>query len=399
MNNTLKTLISVRQPGWTLDRCFYVDQKIFEADLRQVFQRGWLFVGHISQVRTPGDYFTYSVGNDSIIIIRGRDLEVHALFNVCRHRGSLICAQAAGNSKALVCPYHQWVYDTDGSLLNARLMPETFDKSQFGLKRAEVRVLQGLIFVSLNDAPPDFEPFANALQPRLKPHGLEQAKICHARHYEVEANWKLVVENSRECYHCGAGHPQYCRAIGFAAAIDLKHITEENESIAAEQEAQLRLLGIETSTIPFLPDSWFHCRRFFFRNGFETESLDGRPVAPLMGTIPHRQSGVLAVVTLPNFLLEANGDYAMTMRFTPAGPSRTNVDVSWLVHEDASEGKNYDVERVTAFWRMTSEQDWKLCEDNQAGVNSSRYSPGPYSPDEAGVEHFVQWYSKQLDGE
>jgi Rieske 2Fe-2S family protein len=127
-----------------------------------------------------------------------------------------------------------------------------------------------------------------------------------------------------------------------------------------------------------------------------TESMDGKPVAPLMGGIGDYSSGVFAIVALPNLLLEANPDYVMTLRIAPAAPRLTVAEVSWLVQADAREGVDYDLDRLTEFWRLTSEQDWKLCENNQRGVNSRYYRPGPYAPDEGGVEQFVDWYVKRV---
>ena len=165
--------------------------------------------------------------------------------------------------------------------------------------------------------------------------------------------------------------------------------------MSAEREPRLKRLGLDASPVPFLPDTWYHCRRFFLRDGFASESLNGQSVAPVMGTLPDRDVGVLAVVTLPNFLLEISNDSAMAMRLSPVSPQCTQMQMQWLVRQDAVEGVDFHVENVMGFWRMTAEQDWKLCEDNQAGVNSSRYLPGPYAPDERGLEHFVQWYWKQ----
>jgi Rieske 2Fe-2S family protein len=256
--------------------------------------------------------------------------------------------------------------------------------------------MEGLIFVSAADAPPDFERLRERIEVRLRPHDLSRAKVCHRKRYEIAANWKLVVENSRECYHCGVGHPQYCRAVGFAAALGSATLQAEHAAIETERKREVRELGLETEEIPFFPDSWYHYRRFFLRSGFVTESMDGQPVAPLMGNLPDRNTGVFAVVTLPNLLLEASRDYVMTLRLTPKGPLLTEAEVCWLVRADAREGLDYDVDRLTEFWRLTSEQDWELCEDNQKGVNSSKYAPGAYGPAESGVEHFLRWYVKQL---
>src|SRR5438105_383162 len=112
--NTIATdlpkLIAQRRAGWSLERPFYTDASIFARDLERVFMRYWLFAGHVSQVKKPGDYFLFQIGNESLIIIRGQDDQVHALFNVCRHRGSRICLEESGNKRSLVCPYHQWVF-------------------------------------------------------------------------------------------------------------------------------------------------------------------------------------------------------------------------------------------------------------------------------------------------
>jgi len=104
----------------------------------------------------------------------------------------------------------------------------------------------------------------------------------------------------------------------------------------------------------------------------------------------------MAVVMLPNLLLEISSDYAMALRFTPATPLTTHAQAQWFVRGDAVEGRDYDLPRLTEFWRLTCEQDWKLCEDNQAGVQSRRYQPGPYAPDEKGVRHFIDWYLGSL---
>jgi Rieske 2Fe-2S family protein len=392
----LERFVSSYQPGWSLEQSFYADPTLFEIDIKKVFMRYWLCAGHVSSIPRPGDYFTCEIADESIIVIRADEEHIHALFNVCRHRGSRICTEEAGHAKKLVCPYHQWVYERDGSLVHARHMPADFDLSGFGLHRAHCRVAEGLIFISLANEPEDFSPFERDIVPRLRPHNLWRTKVCHKATYHIRANWKLVVENSRECYHCGAGHPQYCRAVGFAAAIDSNIAAEQEYLIGASQRLLLGEQGIDANPVPFLPGSWHHCRRFFLRDNFATESMDGKPVPPLIGSITDAAVGVLAVVALPNLLLEVSSDYAMLMRLAPISPQVTRADMEWLVTQDAVEGRDYEVSRVTEFWRLTAEQDWKLCEDNQAGINSGRYQPGPYTPVESGVAHFVDWYREAL---
>jgi len=392
----LADLIARRRPGNSLEQLFYADPRIFDIDTDRIFRRYWLYAGHSSRIPNRGDYFLCEMANESILIIRDQNLQIRALYNVCRHRGSRITTLPTGQIKSLVCPYHHWTYKLDGTLLAARHMPEDFDKSPYGLHRAHVRVVEGLIFVSLAESPPDFAPVERDITPHLRPQGLERAKVCHTRQYEVRANWKLIVENFRECYHCGPAHPEYCRIVGFASGIDSPRIAAENEAMTAEREAHWGKIGLETRHIDFTPSTWHLAIRFPLRKGFVSQSLDGQAVAPLMGTYTERDMGALAVVVYPTFWFEASSDYAVTMRFIPAGTTLTNVEMNWLVNQDAVEGVDYEVERVIAFWRATGEQDWKICEDNQAGVHSSRYEPGPYSPIESDVEVFIGWYLDQV---
>jgi glycine betaine catabolism A len=392
---SLISMVQARRPGCSLNRAFYTDGAIFAADLERVFGTSWLCVGHVARIPRPGDYFTCEIGDDSLIIIRGDQGEVHALFNVCRHRGSRVCLQESGHAKKLVCPYHQWVYNSNGTLNTARHMPSEFDASTFDLVRACCEVIEGLIFVCFQQ-PPDFQSLVREIVPRLGPHGLGCAKIGQTRKYEVKANWKLLMENSRECYHCGVGHPQYCRAVGFAAGIDSPQAAKQDQLMEVARQEQLRREGIDPAPVQFAPDSWYACRRYFLREGFQTESMDGRAVAPVMGRLPGRHVGVLAVLVRPNLQLEVNPDYAVVIRFMPRAARLTSVEMDWLVRPDAIEGRDYDLQRLTEFWKLTAEQDWKLCENNQSGVNSSRYQPGPYAPHESGVECFIQWYLHQL---
>jgi Rieske 2Fe-2S family protein len=387
-----KALLASRRPGWSLPQPFYTDEGVLRLDMEKIWRRYWLYVGHTSQITQPGDYFTYTLGSDSLLIIRDDSGQINALFNVCRHRGSLLCSEASGQVKKLVCPYHQWVYERDGALSSAKQMPDDFDKSQFGLHRAHVQVLEGLIFICLAANPPDFAPTARDYLAHLRPYELERTKVCFSKRYEVKANWKLITENFRECYHCPVGHPEYCRIV-FGQG--LPQTISRGEHVAERMQHYQRL-GLETADVQFTPDIWYHCSRYPFAPGFTTQSLDGQPVAPLLGRLTDRDAGIFAIVQYPNFWLEASSDHVWIMRMTPLSATASEIALSWLVREEAVEGVDYQVERVRGFWSTTGEQDWKLCEDNQAGILSSRYEPGPYAPEESEVEKFVLWYLKQL---
>jgi glycine betaine catabolism A len=395
MSADLSNLIRRRAPGKSLPREFYVDRRVFEEDLRRVFHTNWLFAGHSCDIPEPGDYFLLEVGEEELIILRDKSGDVRAHFNVCRHRGSRIATRPRGRARSLVCPYHQWVYALDGCLTNARLMGDNFDADRYRLRPAAVRELAGLVFVCLlpGDDTPNFDPVFEAIEPQLRPHGLQGAKVVARDRYEVRANWKVLVENNRECYHCRVSHPEFCMS-NYDLGLPGDTRGDAGYDAALEREYERwRALGLAPEEISFPDGSPHRVARLPLKEGFVTESLDGRRVAPLMGGLTDARTGSLRIITLPNFWAHANCDYAMTTRLLPAGPELTRVEVCFLVREDAVDGRDYDPERVAAVWRATSEQDWELCENNHAGIRSVAYEPGPFSEvTEGSVEAFVRWY-------
>jgi Rieske 2Fe-2S family protein len=394
-------LTEQREPGKSLPGGFYTEEEVFEEDLLRIFQKEWLYAGHASEIPAPGDYFTLRIGEESLIIVRDGEGEIHAHFNVCRHRGSRISACEGvqeGRTRALICPYHQWVYALDGSLTNARLMGEGFDKNRYRLRSAALRELEGLLFVCLSpEEAPDFEPFADALRPQLAPHGLGDAKLATRHHYEVAANWKVLVENNRECYHCRVSHPEFCASNYDLGLPGDPRADAEYEAALRREHDRWRGMGLAPEEVSFPGGAPYRISRLPLKEGYLTESVDGGLTAPLMGDLDSPESGSLRLITLPNLWAHANCDYAMTTRLLPLGPEKTRVDVCFFVREDAVEGTDYDPEKVAHVWKATSEEDWELCENNQAGIRSRAYEPGPLSPlTEHSVEQFAEWYLEKL---
>src|SRR6266571_3425753 len=139
-------LAAARRPGFSLPQPFYTDSDLFGWDLERVFLSHWIIAGHVVRLPEPGSYFLCDIGGESIVVIRDRDGAVHALWNVCRHRGSRVCRTPEGRANTLVCPYHAWAYAPDGRLVVAPAMPDDFDRAAYGLKRCQVRVAHGIIF-------------------------------------------------------------------------------------------------------------------------------------------------------------------------------------------------------------------------------------------------------------
>lgn len=385
----VRTSLRSRKADTTLGRDFYTDPSFYEFDLESIFYRQWLFAGVEAQLRKPGDYFTLDVGPTSVIVLRNRKGDIKAFHNTCRHRGSRICLKESGRATNLVCPYHQWAYDLNGNLIRARMMPDGFDKAEHGLKPVHVEALGGTIYICLADAAPDFAHHRRSLEPLLAPHDLANAKVAHDATIIEQGNWKLVMENSRECYHCAAGHPELMNS--FQDFYDL----ESEETKAFWEECKKR--GLETGPVA---GHGFTAARIPLGRGAVSITMDGRPaVAKPLGHVGGGDIGSLRWARYPNMFSHTLGDYAFFFRLLPIGPNVTAVNGKWLVPKDAVEGVDYDLERLTEVWLKTNDQDRWLVENNQRGVNSMGYQPGPYSPTgEWGVIRFIDWYCAEAEG-
>jgi phenylpropionate dioxygenase-like ring-hydroxylating dioxygenase large terminal subunit len=395
-------LVADHRSGGPLARDFYVAPQVFETDLARIFHRHWLFAGYAFEVAKPGDFLTYRIGSESIIVVRGRDNEIRAFHNVCRHRGSQICKTEHGNSHRLVCPYHRWTYELDGALVLDTRREFGVDKAQLGLKPVALVDAAGLLFISLAESPPDFSDALATIRRKMKPHAIPRAKIAHQVDYIVKANWKIVFENNRECYHCPPNHKEYNQA-----AYDVQRdmalldptLQPAMDAIVSKANARFRSLGLdEGDAMSTMTGASFRCHRTPVMEGAVTQSMDGKPLSNrLMGDIKEWDSGTLRTTLFPNFWQHTNCDYAAAARLTPISANETHVRGYWLVDGDAVEGRDYTLDRLLPIWDITNKQDWVICEDQQAGVSSKAYTPGPFSLiRERNVAHFEDWYLGEL---
>jgi glycine betaine catabolism A len=438
---SIDELLAGQTPGYTLPQAFHLDPGVYRLELERIWRQGWLFAAHTAELRQAGDRCVFDVGDDSALMVRGEDGELRAFHNVCRHRGSRLAdpaiapldgipgysgamsagagARADGGAVGSVpadpfirCPYHQWAYRLDGSLAACGGMDrmEGFDASANGLRAIGCAEVGGLVFVRFEQPAPSGvvapEPDIHELAGPLLPQGLEKAKVAYSQTDLVGAGWKVVWENNRECWHCHVGHPEYIKS-HFDTANTAS--PEVQQRIAARTAVMVEALsglvagevydggGLATFPSPGRPWS---VHRTPLVEGFATESLDGAPVAPLMGSYKSYDVGTLRLRALPNFWCHASADHAVTTRLAPAGLERTEVVVTWLVDEEAVEGLHYSLDRLLPVWERTSEQDWLLCERNQRGIRSSGYTPGPLSDrHEANVSAFHSWYTGAIAGD
>jgi Rieske 2Fe-2S family protein len=393
MMESLKGLIEGYRPGWALPGAVYKDPDVYELDVRHIVLKSWLYVGHQSTIPERGDWFLSENAGESVIVVRDGQGAVNAMMNVCRHRGSRICDAQMGHDSRFTCRYHGWTYGLDGSLKAAARMPAGFDRSRHGLRRLHVRVLDGLVFVNFDDHPPDFGALERELGPAIRPYGLANAKIALRRNYPIASNWKLAVENYCECYHCQPAHPEY--SVGHGRALP----DAECGAMLSEVMEKAPSVGLTQHTIR---RSWLHAPAFGLEYGFDrypllrgqvTGSRDGKPVAPLLGSITGYDGGATDLHLGPLTFALAYCDHVVVYRFAPRGLRLTDCEITWLVNGAAAEGRDYRLEDLAWLWDVTTIADKEIIERNQAGVDSRYYLPGPLSPAmETFTQEFLDWY-------
>ncbi len=395
--NSAEELAASLTPGYSLPQAAYVTDEVLELEHERVFAPNWVFVGAASEIAEPGDVLAWTVGRDSVLLMRDEAGTVSAHHNVCRHRGCRLQDDGHRSARVVVCPYHLWAYGLDGSLRGAPHMGRELAREQLSLRPVHLRNLSGLLFVCFADTPPAFDDAITAVEPQLRLHQLANTRVAARRHFSVAANWKILVENNRECYHCRPNHPEFCLSNYDLGIAGDQRTNRAYEAAVAEHHRRWVEQGLFPREVSFEDDGWFRVARLPLRDGFSTESLSGNLVAPLLGRLPTADVGSLRFITLPNCWIHVNADYAMTTRLTPVRAGRTDVDITFVVREDAVEGRDYSVQDLVAVGLATSEQDWVLCEANHAGVRSRGYLPGPLSPvTEGSVATFHEWYRRAL---
>ena len=387
--------------GHTLPSELYVSEEAFRFDTQVMLKSVWLYACTVAHVKKPGDFFVFELANNSIIIVRGRDNVVRAFYNSCRHRGSRICIEQAGRMPRLTCPYHQWTYGLDGKLLAARDMAPDFDKQDHGLTPVSLENVGGLIFICMNDNPPPIDRVKADISGQIAIYDLEHCKVAVQDNLIEYANWKLVMENNRECYHCDAGHPELISVLGtygFGKGLpedgdaDVVDDSAYDALVAAKREEWMAL-GIDRDLIEF-PDGWWHrVARLALANGAVTQSIDGKLASKkLIGPFREPETSSLSVWTQPNSWHHFCCDHVVTFSLTPLAADKTLLRTSWLVHEDAVEGVDYDPDHIAALWRTTNNQDGHFSSINHQGICTDGYRQGPYAVEEKLVEDFKNFY-------
>lgn len=407
-SSDIQDLVSRREKGKSLEAPFYNAPEILKLDVEAIFNQHWIFVAVEPELPEPGDCITVEVGHASILLLRGDDMEIRAFHNVCRHRGAKLIDERATTIGNIVCRYHGWTYNEDGDLILAEHMGAGFDKSCHGLKAVHIRSIAGLIFICLaDDAPKDIDDMARVMTPYIAPHDIANCKVAFTSDLIEEGNWKLTMENNRECYHCEANHPQLTVPLsefgfGFSPdemderrSEDVKKYTNAVENDhkrwescglpSAEEDHLSDVTGFRTMRLPLMWEG-------------ESQTLDTKVASQkLLGKFTDPKLGGLSFWTHPNSWHHFMSDHVVTFSVLPLSADRTLVRTTWLVHKDAIEGEDYNLDNLTQVWKMTNQQDADLVRLAQLGSEQPSYEPGPYSSfTEPHVEAFCDWYIARM---
>lgn len=387
--------------GLTIPAEYYLDAEHYKEDERYIGENFWLMAGHVNRIPEPGDFFVFKFGlRESVIVVRGEDKEIRAFHNVCRHRGSRLCRHAedprpddqrlsvkqlgeSGNAQFFRCPYHAWLYDLDGSLMDAYDVHDDFDMADNGLVPCHMRVEEGHIFLNFSRAsePPPFEGVSSRgdFSAFAIRYGIADLKVALRQSYPIQGNWKLAIENFLECYHCGPSHETLVTTHDFDYTLTPSQKKRRRSQIAEWLGQEAYEGGGQLNP------------------GFESGSLDGKRVAPLLPNIkePTRVTGRVDTYWSTGYW-RSYDDYVVVARFTPRGPDSTDAEIFWLVHPDAVEGKDYDPEKLMALWDITIREDAWLVENNHVGAKSGGYRSGHYSTREGWPVDFITWYMNEV---
>lgn len=347
-------------PSRLLPQQAYTSQEVLDWERLHFFEGSWVCAGSAEKLQRPGDQQALRVGRDGILLVRGEDGRLRAFYNVCRHRAhELLPPDACRTAQSIRCPYHGWTYGLDGELRHGSDQAG-FDPAHEGLVPARVQEWGAWVFVNASGDAPPFADWIGSLDELTRNYETGRLRAAASHVYEIPANWKLVVENYDECYHCPQIHPQLCKV-------------SPPES-GDNPERRGAFVGGNMDLVPHAV----------------TMSMDGHSDGvPLRGLSASQLREVSYFSLFPNLLLSLHPDYVMTHRMEPLAPNRTRIECQWLFPPDALEKPGFDPHYAVEFWDVTNQQDWHAVESVQRGIESRGYRPGTLASQEDAVYQFV----------
>jgi Rieske 2Fe-2S family protein len=359
----------------TLPGRAYTDEAVFAREQERIFEAMWTCVARADDLPDPGAFRTVQVGRESILLTRARDRSIHAFLNVCRHRGSRLCTEPSGTlQRAIRCYYHAWTYDLTGKLIAAPNLTKMTDinRDEYGLHRVQLREWLGYVWVCLAEDLPSFEDqVIGAVTERLgdpaaiDKYDVENLSLGRRITYDVKANWKLIVENFMECYHCATIHPELVEVLpefaeGYAAQYYVGHGA---------------LFGDEI-------------------DGFTVDGSPGLDRIPSLA--PEQDRRYYAATIRPQVFLNLVPDHVILHRMFPMAADRTIVECDWLYLPDVVRAGK-DLDKSVELFHRVNQQDFEACERCQPAMSSRAYARGGVLvPTEHHIGDFHAWFNERV---
>ena len=349
----------------TLPAAFYRSEEIFGEECERIFWREWFCAGREEALPLPGDYLSIQVAGQSVLIVRERAGGLRGFYNVCRHRGSqLVIVDEGADVRSepcpsgrfkgsIVCPYHAWTYGLDGSLRAAPFLNESdgLRKAQLSLQPVGVATWGGFVFVNLSPAE-ESRTLVGQIgggDVRTQRYPLAELRTARRITYDVRANWKCILENYNECYHCGPVHPELCEVIPAFKADGGANLDWEN--------------GIP------------------HREGATTFTFSGTTNrAPFQGLSDEERTRHKGDLVYPNLMVGLSADHVAAFTLWPKAPDRTVIACDFLFHPDEMARPAFDPSDAVDFWDLVNRQDWRICESVQRGMAARVFEFGYYAP-------------------
>ncbi len=342
----------------------YLTAEAFAADRSAIFAHQWFCAAREEDLPEVGDHLVLDIAGESVLLVRDKAGTLHAHYNVCRHRGSRMC-DAANDARwgvtldagvvgrnMIRCPYHGWSYGFDGKLLAAPQLQDTpgFNKADFPLHKVGIALWGGFVFLNLtSESAPDFEAELAEPARRLANYPLADLRTGQTIRYDVHANWKLILENYNECYHCPGVHPELTAIVP---------AFRERGGIDLDWEA-----GIP------------------HREGAYTYTMSGTTTrAPFPGLSEDEKVRHKGELIYPNLMFSVSCDHAAAFVLWPVAADRTVIECRFLFHRDEMARADFDPSDAVDFWDLVNRQDWAVCERVQSGIAARVHTHGFYAP-------------------
>lgn len=379
----MKTYNGLTHTPATLPRDFYTDAAHHERELRDIWYKNWVYLCRAETLDGPLAFRTFTLGTQPILVLRDGTGTLQAFYNVCRHRGAILCTEPSGrlNAKMLTCPYHSWAFALDGRLIKAssKHPAADFNKAEFSLYDIAVTEWRGFVFINLaGAAAAPFAPTFDLDSTNLDNWPLESLRAAHTATKILDCNWKIFWENFSECLHCPGAHPELCDLV----PIYKRAYQDERDDPHWQDHA----------------DSSDPRYKGGLKPGAVTWSMDGQPHSETFAELSEaeRAAGQNFVVKLPSLMMVGHVDYVRIVRMRPLSVTQTELYVEWLFPPAAIAAPGFSPAAAVDFTNLVMAQDVALCALNQRGLAAAPFQSGVLMPEEYVLQEFHGWLRQQI---